>query len=236
MAGGVITAAWIQAAPVWVGGAVAVYGLSTWRRQLRGQRQLEHAEKALAIGAETFAAVRAVRSRYQKLPSSTPNDAFARREATLTLINRRFEQAWDVFHRFQGHYALAWHYTLSNESELYVSKEVAYCLFTLQNLAEEIFTDWGDSNDPVYASALVAARLSFYGHPVQGHVDEIEGRLTTAEGALALQLNIVLKPASSSKRVKRAFREVARGVFPLFKRIDWRLWRRLKVNRSEAPS
>ena len=202
MAGGVIHAAWVQAVPVWLAAGAGIYGLSTWRRQWRGQRQLEHAEKALAAGAEAFASVRAVRTRLSQIPAEDLHNFAKRRAATLEITNKRLERAWSAWRRFQEHYVLAGLFSAQGASRPNVSREVADCLYDLQDHAEVVFTELGDSSDPAYGGEVVSARKAFYGVTTPpGGLDPIEERLRKAEAALEAELKPVLNPPSGWARL-----------------------------------
>lgn len=197
MAGGVIHAAWVQAAPVWLAAGAAIYGLSTWRRQLRGQRQLEHAEKALAAGPEAFGAIRAMRNRLSSIPPEQADDRAKRRAALLSLMNNRLATAWAAWRRLNEHYALAGLYAGPDPSRPNVSRVVADCLYDLQDHAEVFFTDWGDNDNPAYRQEIAEARKGFYGVTTPlGGSDPIEERLQAAEAALEAELRPILNPQS----------------------------------------
>ena len=198
MAGGVLGAAWIQATPVWVAAGAAIYGLSTWRRQLSGQRRLRHAEKALATGAEAFAVIRAVRSRLMDILAENAGDPGARRAARLKIMDTRFASAWTAWRRFQKHYILSSLFTRPDVSRTSVAVEMWGCLFDLQDHAERVFTDWGDFPDAVSRDEWIKSRSAFYGVTTPpGGVDPIEQRLRTAEAALETELRHVLTPGPS---------------------------------------
>lgn len=205
MAGGVIGAAWVQAIPTWAIAVAGIYGLSTWQRQQRGERHLKHAEKALAAGAEAFASVRAVRTRLIEIPVEESHDAAKRRAATLGVVNRRFERAWASWRRFQEHYLLAGLFSAQNASRPDLSREVADCLYNLQNHAEQVFTDWGDDRDLARREEIIKERMAFYGvtNPLGG-LDPIEGRLQKAEAALQAELRPILNQPSPWSKVATA--------------------------------
>ena len=195
MAGGVLGAAWIQATPVWVAAGAAIYGLSTWRRQLSGQRRLRHAEKALAAGGEAFAVIRAVRSRLIDIPRENAGDPVASRAARIKIIDARLKRAWTAWRRFQKHYILSSLFSQPDASRTSVAKEVWACLFDLQDHAESVFTDWGDFPDAVSRDEWMRSRNGFFGVTTPpGGVDPIEQRLQKAEAALEAELRPVLTP------------------------------------------
>ena len=139
MAGGVITAAWVQAAPIWATAIVAGLGLNTWRQQLRGERQLKHAEKALAAGQEVFVLMRAIRGHFSKYDPEDMTDESKKEAAYKKMISERFERAWTAWRKFADHYFLVRLFGTPNSARADIAKELESCLSDLMYNAEMMF-------------------------------------------------------------------------------------------------
>jgi len=204
MAGGVIHAAWVQAIPVWVAAGAAIFGLSTWRKQQRGQRQLEHAEKALAAGREAVALVRVARGGLVQIPPEKAGGLETRRAAVRDIISERLDRAWNAWRRFQEHYELVKLFALADAGRLNVSKEIADCLSDLSGSARLMF--WLEDQQPenlAERQQLADFRAEFFGSRDPQTPDPVEQRLCRAEAALDVELRPILRPASWTDRLRR---------------------------------
>jgi len=206
MAGGVIFAAWVQAAPIWVTAGAALVGLNAWRQQLRGQRQLEHAEKALAAGQEAFVIIRAVRGRFSKFAIEDTSDHAKQQAAYESMIAQRLDRAWDAWRKFADHYLLASLFTKTSSEHINVASALANCLSDLAGHAEMVFLysryTHDDPRDDSLRESLIGFRRSFYGDPQSGLLDAIETRLCEAEKALDAELRPILTPPTLWERVR----------------------------------
>jgi hypothetical protein len=112
---------------------VGLFGLNTWRKRLRGGRQVAHAEQALAAGEAMFIAIRDMRS-------------FLRMNARPDL-KEPIARAVEEWQRFQTLYALVRVFTPSAELGLDVAKHVSVCLQWLRNSAKSILENDPDSEE-----------------------------------------------------------------------------------------
>ena len=193
MAGGVITAAWVQAFPVWVAGIVGLIGLNTWKRQQRGQRQLEHAERALASGHELFTFIRIVRDRHYKIADLDWSDVIQRANAMKDARTERLDRARTAWQDFQGHYTLTVFYAGTPNYD--VSEQTWLIISFLSSLSELLCMQEVDTHEPVAsARRAVSFRSRLFTASEPEDVDDIRDQLAAAEAALMAQLSPILKP------------------------------------------
>lgn len=201
MAGGVMMAAWIQAVPVWVAAGVGIYGLTTWRRQLRGERHLEHAELALASARQTITLIRDARSRFSPRTERFPTPD-ARLYASRQNIGDRLERAWAAWRDFQSHYVLASMFAKPAKDRMDVATELADCLRKLSIHAEVMFIyDWDKADVPNQTGAAGRHAGEFYA-PLEP--DQIELRLRDAQRLLSEQLEPVIRAPTLQQRLHHA--------------------------------
>jgi hypothetical protein len=177
---------------------VALFGLNTWRRQLRGQRQLEHAEKALAAGKKAFIQTRAVRGRFSQYAPEDMADKATQQAAYERMIAGRFDRAWTAWTQFADHYLLVGLFAPPNPKHADIAEELASCLLDLSGNAEMMFlySQYAreDGADASLRTQLVGFRKGFYGTPEAGSIDPIEARLRQAEKSLDAELRPTLVP------------------------------------------
>jgi hypothetical protein len=191
-----IGAAVIQAGAILITG---VYGLTSWRMQLREARQVEHAEKALAAAAPMFSAIREARS---PLHSMTREEA-ANRTTTIQARQRitvdRLHHAWAAWLRFQGTYALARLFADPTKPQLDVAKEVVNSIRDLEGHVM-MMMEYEEDTDAAPPEELVEARRAFYASRPKPD-DPIEAQLIKAEKALETELRsiLVLEPSCGQR-------------------------------------
>ena len=194
MAGGVMTAAWIQAVPVWTASLIAVVGLTGWRRQRRGERLLKHAEKALGAGRETVMLVRAIRSRMYSMPKEEADDLQRRRKFKLEMTFQAVERARISCVRFNKYYSAAWMFKSVTENAIYPPSEVYECMTELWTAYMNIhdLEEFGDNER--FRDELVKARDRFFGRSRADQRDEIGDQLSNAEREMEKELKLILLP------------------------------------------
>lgn len=193
MAGGVIRAAWIQAAPVAVAAGVAIYGLGTWREQARDERRLRHAERAMVSGTEAIELVRAIRFRFSNLSREDAGDGVHRAEEYRRVVTRRIEKAGDAYMNFRKHYIAVRLFSPKDSALIDVASEMFGCINELAIHADGVFFLEKESQTSAAArSELVEERKSLLGSSDPLAPDPIEVRLRTADSAMKAELTPVL--------------------------------------------
>jgi hypothetical protein len=206
LSGGVIHAAWVQAAPVWAAAIAAAVSLNQWQKQRRGERLLEHAEKALGSGREALRMIRAIRIRLVSIPQEEAGDTNRRRQYLRKKTEESIARAWDSWRIFQQNYSSARMFRPDHELETDVAGEFFDTLFDLQTTFEQIvqYEEGYFPDDLASRDELVALRKRFLGTPLADSPDEIGKRLAAAEDALEAELKPILQPRSARTKI-RAF-------------------------------
>lgn len=190
MAGGVITAAWIQGLctliPTAVLAVVAIRGLKAWRPQAQGQRAIERAEDCLVALHEVVDLTRAARARGL---SAAPADIDTRekmRETSARMREEALQRAWLSWQRFAAAYRRASFFIVLPEPD--AANELAKALTELSGLARLIDTyepleESSTSHGPRFRQEAMEARAKFLGFAKDGVTenpnDPIERKLAS---------------------------------------------------------
>ena len=203
MAGGVITAAWVQSVPVWIAAGAGIYGLTSWREQRRGERLLKHAEKALGTGRETVMLVRAIRSKMYSIPEEEASDPVRRRAFKLQLTSEAVERAQTSWVQFNRHYSSARMFTAVSDTAPYPPEEIYRCMVDLWVTYRNIddLESYGD--EAHFRDEIVEARQRFLGRTLPGKPDVIGDRLAQAEKVMERELEVILRPPTGLMTISK---------------------------------
>lgn len=195
MAGGVITAAWIQGLctllPTTVVAVVAVRGLRAWRPQAQGQRALDRAEDCLVALYELVDLTRAARARGFSAAAEDVDTPEKIRETSARIREEVLQRAWQSWQRFAAAYRRAGFFIALPKPD--AADELAKALTELSTLARLI-----DAYEPVegdrtshglrFRQEASAARSRFLGLGEDGvkkdPEDAIERTLTSVFASL----------------------------------------------------
>lgn len=210
----VITAAWVQAAPVWVAGVVALVTLGNWKKQQRGQRKLEHAERALASGREMFSLIKLISHDTQVIIRDDHGDwgDVTEEVRNISRLRRKnIDSAWSSWQPFQAYYTLSVFY--STNIFFNVSQESAEILTQIKSL-KRILIKKDEPPLKAFPNPDGTPRLR-HSMTVKYKIEEVNNiaeRVARAELALIEQLSPILSPLSTKARLtQKASKIIARA-------------------------
>lgn len=227
MAGGVITAAWIQGLctliPTTVLAVVAIRGLRVWRPQAQGQRALDRAEDCLVALHEVIDLTRAARARGFSAAAEDVDTPEKMRETSARIREEALQRAWQSWQRFAATYRRAGFFIVLPKPD--AADELAKALTELSSLSRMI-----DVYEPLegdrtnhgqrFREEARAARSRFLGLGGDGSEaapeDPIEGTLTSVSASLEFILLLHTGGGeASSGPLGTAPRHVRRTWWPL---------------------
>jgi hypothetical protein len=194
----------IQAATTLIGCGVAVWGINAWRRQLRGKREYELAEEALALMYDCRTRLRAIRnplgysgegSTREKQPDETPEQTRALNLAFVAW--ERYEKRQDSFDRL---YSIRYRFaTLFGHEAASPIGEIQTALNRVLLAAKTLGGLWsraGHSHSPGAEEQMFRMiqdqEAIFWGSG--GSSDEIDSKVENAVKRLETQCSRILRP------------------------------------------